>query len=77
MAMKKICDMCGAVKDEIETKGLVVPVDYCTECAVVADAYLFQVDSLHEQVVGQWDQGLDKIRKQFTESHPNMVFPDA
>ena len=61
--IKIICDGCG--KDGTEELGIVQKRHYCSECAVVVAEYLAERDKLHDEVAGQWKNGLTKLERSY------------
>ena len=76
MSTQTICDGCGKT-NATETRGIVMPGDYCVDCARVVDQYRQRCDDLHSSVAETFALGLESITEEFAENHPDMSFPDA
>jgi hypothetical protein len=66
MSTSTICDGCGTPGKTAE-RGLIKKLDYCEACAAKVDLFLAARDALHTDTVKMWEQGMNKIRKEFTD----------
>ena len=86
MAQREHCDGCdqplptpiegGPPPKPFETIGVVIPRDYCADCAVVAKEYITARDAVHATVAGLWQSGALGVYHQFRVQLPNGKLPD-
>jgi len=72
MSTGTICDSCGKPA-ETQERGFIKKIDYCPECAVVADLYLDKRDEIHTDLASQWTDELALLQKEFD----GTVLPDV
>ena len=77
MGMASVCDGCGAVAQDMEPVGVIGKFDYCAKCAVEAKTFVAKRNALHEEVVAQWEGGLEALKSEVFSRLPNMRLPDA
>lgn len=80
MAVIVICDSCSKKVDAgtAHTRGLVIQRQYCDECLPAIDAYMQDVDALHDELAAQWGQRLSALRMDIKSSmSPTGELPDV
>jgi len=79
MASIDICDGCSRplVGDEqFVSRGRVNVVSYCSACAKAFDGFAEARDSVHTDLVNQWNKKIGKLKEDFAINHPRLTFPD-
>lgn len=76
-----ICDGgCGATTadpNEWKEHGYAVKTRYCPKCECGILAYNKAIDELHDELQGQWKDGLAKVRGDYFKDHPDGSLPDV
>ena len=78
MAQAILCDGCGEpdVGGEFTRLGIMVPLDYCVDCARIVKGYLDERDQLHETIALKWEVGVKSLKDELIAKHPSMELPD-
>jgi len=78
MAQETLCDGCRTpdANGDFVRAGIMVPLDYCTQCAPIVEEYLASRDELHELVAMKWEMDSKALRDALVAAHPGFGLPD-
>ena len=62
MGKVNVCDGCGNPDDNLTSIGHVIEKDYCSDCLPKIEAYLEDLDKLHDNTVKYFETRKKKLR---------------